>query len=117
MVEGFAVTPNEVDAHAATVEGFAGRVDTAVDAGAHVASLDDAYGLFCRPFPILLKDPQQRGVDTLRETTRQMHDTVTNLRESAEHYRDVETRVVERIEKLLDKLDRTAKAPMARGDN
>jgi uncharacterized protein YukE len=117
MGEGFAVTPDEVDAHAGTVDGFAGRADTAVDAGAHVTSLDDAYGLFCRPFGTLLKDPQQRGVDTLTETASQMHDIVTNLNKTAEHYREVEMRVVDLIDELLDKLDRVAQAPMARGGN
>lgn len=117
MGDGFTVNPDEVDTHAGTVDGFAGRADTAVDAGAHVTSLDDAYGLFCRPFGTMLRDPQQRGVDTLTETASQMHDVVTNLRDSAEHYREVEARVVDRIETLLDMLDRVAAAPMARGGN
>lgn len=74
MSEGFEVDPDEVEAHTGTVDGFAGRADTAVGAGAHVAGLDDAYGLFCRPFGELLKDPQQRGVDTLTEMLEQVND-------------------------------------------
>lgn len=117
MGEGFAVNPAEVDAHAATVDGFAGRADTAVDAGSHVASLDDAYGLFCRPFGTLLEEPQQRGVETLTETASQLHETVTNLQECAEHYREVETSVVEQIQALLEMLDRVTDVPMVRGGN
>ncbi|MPZ86246.1 MAG: ESX-1 secretion-associated protein [Actinophytocola sp.] len=117
MGEGFAVNPDEVNSHAGTVDGFAGRADTAVDAGAHVTGLDDAYGLFCRPFGEMLKDPQQRGVDTLTETATFMHETVTDLRDSAEHYQQVEDQVRAAIEALLEMLERIAEIPMVRGGN
>lgn len=117
MYDGFEVDPDQVNAHAGTVDGFAGRTDTAVDAGAHVTSLDDAYGLFCRPFADLLKDPQQRGVDTLTETASVMHESVTKLRESAEHYQKVEDDVLTAIETLLELLERTSSIPMVRGGN
>lgn len=115
MHDGFEVDPDQVNAHAGTVEGFAGRTDTAVDAGAHVAELDDAYGLFCRPFATMLKDPQQRGVDTLTETASVMHETVEKLRDCAEHYQQVEDEVLAAIEALVEMLERTASIPTLGG--
>lgn len=117
MHDGFEVDPEQLNAHASTVDAFAGRADTAVDAGAHVTSLDDAYGLFCRPFADLLKDPQQRGVDTLTETATVMHETVSKLRESASAYQQVEDEVLARIEALLEMLERMSAIPVAQGGN
>lgn len=117
MHDGFEVDPGQVESHAGTVEGFAGRADTAVDAGRHVTALDDAYGLFCRPFADLLREPQQRGVDTLAATASVIHDAGTGLRENAEHYQQVEDRVLAAIEALLEMLERTSAVPVARGGN
>jgi hypothetical protein len=117
MGEGFEVDLNEVNSHAGTVAGFAGRADTAADAGAHVTSLDDAYGLFCQPFGQMLKDPQQRGTDTLTETASILQETVTDLQDTARHYEEVERKVLAAIEALLKRLDRTAEISMEREGN
>jgi uncharacterized protein YukE len=117
MSHGFEVDPDEVDAHAGTVDGFATRADTAVDAGAHVARLDDAYGLFCRPFGTLLAEPQQRGVDTLTETAAQLHEMTDKLRESAKTYRETEETIAEFIERLLELLEQVNDIPIVRGGN
>jgi ubiquinone biosynthesis protein UbiJ len=114
MGEGFAVNLNEVNSHAGTVDGFAGLADTAADAGAHVTSLDDAYGLFCQPFGQMLKDPQQRGAETLTETASILHETVTDLQDAAELYEEVDRKVLAAIEALIKRLDRTAEVPMVR---
>lgn len=115
MADGFEVDPDQVDAHAGTVDGFAGRADTAVGAGAHVAALDDAYGLFCRPFGELLKDPQQRGVDTLTETAKQLHEMTDNLRETAKTYRETEDAIEDFIERLVELLEQVGDIPIVRG--
>lgn len=117
MGEGFEVDPAAVEGHAGTVEGFAARADTAVGAGAHVASLDDAYGLFCRPFGTLLQQPQQRGVDTLKETAAQLHDMTDGLRECALTYRDAEERIADLIERMLELLEQLNDIPVVRGGN
>ena len=117
MSEGFEVDPDQVEAHSGTVDGFASRADTAVDAGAHVTSLDDAYGLFCRPFGTLLKEPQQRGVDTLSATAEQLHEMTVKLRESAQTYRDTEETITEFIERLVELLEQVADIPVVRGGN
>ncbi len=117
MSDGFEVDPDQVEAHSGTVEGFASRADTAVDAGAHVASLDDAYGLFCRPFGTLLAQPQQRGVDTLAATAEQLHEMTDNLRECARTYRDAEETIEEFIERLVELLEQVNDIPIVRGGN
>jgi uncharacterized protein YukE len=117
MSDGFEVDPGELDAHAGTVEGFASRADTAVGAGAHVTSLDDAYGLFCRPFGAMLKEPQQRGVDTLTATAEQLHEATGKLRECAQTYRDAEDTITEFIERLVELLEQVDDIPIVRGGN
>lgn len=115
MSDGFEVNPEQVRAHSTTVDGFAARADTAVDAGAHVTSLDDAYGLFCRPFGTLLKDPQQRGVDTLTEAAAQMHEMTAGLADCAETYQEAEEQITEMIEALVEALEQVAQIPNVRG--
>lgn len=117
MSEGFEVDPDQVDAHSGTVDGFAARADTAVGAGAHVASLDDAYGLFCRPFGTLLAQPQQRGVEALTATAEQLHEMTDNLRDCARTYREAEETIAEFIERLVELLEQVGDIPVVRGGN
>ncbi|MEU4804983.1 type VII secretion target [Actinosynnema sp. NPDC023587] len=115
MSDGFTVDSEELATHATTVDGFAGRADTATDAGSHVAGLDDAYGLLCRPFASLLKEPQQRGVDTLGDTASLLHDMVGGLDDCAKTYQEAEAKVEAVMKALLAQLDAVASAPVIRG--
>jgi hypothetical protein len=117
MGDGFTVDIDQLRSQAGAVDGLASRADTAVGAGAHVTSLDDAYGLLCRPFADLLKDPQQRGVDTLTATAEVLHQTVTGLQDCAKTYREAEEKINATLQTLLKMLDAAAKAPAIRGGN
>lgn len=117
MGDGFTVNSDQLVTQASAVDGFAGRADTATDAGAHVTSLDDAYGLLCRPFGQLLKDPQERGVDTLKATAETLHQLVTGLQDCATTYQEAEDKVGEMMRALVAKLDASAPVPAVRGGN
>ncbi|CAL9468396.1 hypothetical protein SUDANB95_02768 [Actinosynnema sp. ALI-1.44] len=117
MSDGFTVNSDQLLTQASTVDGFAGRADTAADAGRHVAALDDAYGLLCRPFATLLKEPQQRGVDTLAATAENLHQMVDGLKDTAKAYQEAEERVGAVLEALVKALEAAAKAPRIGGGN
>jgi len=117
MSDGFTVNIDQLLTQAGAVDGFATKADTAADAGAHVTSLDDAYGLFCQPFAQLLKDPQQRGVETLTETAAVLHQMVTNLQGCAKTYQEAEEKIVILLQTLTKLLDASTPIPSARGGN
>lgn len=117
MGDGFTVDSEQLTAQASTVDGFAARADTATDAGRHVTSLDDAYGLLCRPFADLLKEPQQRGVDTLAATSENLHQLVTDLQDTAKTYREAEDKIDAVMQALLAALDAVQAPPRIRGGN
>jgi hypothetical protein len=111
MSEGFRVSSEEIRTHANTVRGFEGRAGTAADAGAHVASLDDAYGVLCQPFGMMVAIPQNRAVDALsrtRETTKQLAD---NLGAAADAYQEFEQRVVDIVERIGRSVERSGTMP------
>lgn len=117
MSDGFTVNTDQLLDRADTVAGFATRADTAADAGAHVTSLDDAYGLFCQPFAQLLKNPQQRGAGTLAETAANLHQMVTNLQDSAKTYQEAEEKIITVLQALFQMLEASAAIPSVRGGN
>ena len=108
MTDGFTVDPAQGHAHAATTEGFAGRVDVATDAGAHLSSLNDAYGLFCQSFGQMLVEPQQRGTEALRGSADGLHELSQQLTASAEAYEAAEARIAAIMEALVERLDAAA---------
>ncbi|MFT7836716.1 type VII secretion target [Saccharothrix sp. BKS2] len=117
MGDGFTVDSGELAAQAGALDGFATRADTATDAGRHVTSLDDAYGLLCRPFADLLKDPQQRGVDTLQATSESLRQLVTDLGDTAKTYREAEEKVSAVLRALVRSLEAVSAAPRVGGGN
>ncbi|GAA3463609.1 type VII secretion target [Saccharothrix longispora] len=117
MGDGFTVDSAELSAQAGAVGGLAGRADTATDAGRHVTSLDDAYGLLCRPFADLLKEPQQRGTDTLAATAESMRRLVDGLQDSAATYRAAEEKVAAVMQALVRTLEAVPSAPRVGGGN
>ncbi|MFD0200364.1 MULTISPECIES: type VII secretion target [Saccharothrix] len=117
MADGFTVDSGELATQAAALDGFAARADTATDAGRHVTSLDDAYGLLCRPFADLLKEPQQRGVDTLQATAENMHELVTGLGDTAKVYREAEEKITAVMQALVRSLEAVSEAPRVGGGN
>ena len=106
MAEGFTVEFGRLRAHVGEVDDFAGRVDVAADAAGHVAGLDDAYGLICRQLglPDLLRGPQERAAEALREGASSLHDTAADLNATVAQYEETERRIDDTIRSLLDRL-------------
>ncbi|MFC5290709.1 type VII secretion target [Actinokineospora guangxiensis] len=109
MPDGFTVDPREVRDHAGATEGFAGRADVATQAGAHLTSLNDAYGLLCQSFGEMLVEPQQRGTDALRGSADGLHQLSQQLTASAEAYEQVEEKIAAVLEALAKQLDLAAR--------
>ncbi|TQM79352.1 excreted virulence factor EspC (type VII ESX diderm) [Saccharothrix saharensis] len=117
MADGFTVDSAELAGQAAALDGLASRADTAADAGRHVTSLDDAYGLLCRPFADLLREPQQRGVDTLQATAENLHRLVADLGDTAKVYREAEEKITAVMRALVRSLEAMSAAPRVGGGN
>ncbi|MCP2261532.1 putative conserved protein YukE [Streptoalloteichus tenebrarius] len=111
MDNGFRVDSEQVRSHAGPVGGFAGRAHTAAEAGATVTDLNDAYGLFCRPFAAMLKPAQQRGADALKECAELLDRTVEDLRKVADTYQEAEDKEARRMEEILARLGDVPSAP------
>jgi methyl-accepting chemotaxis protein len=109
MPDGFTVDTAQIHAHAASTQDLAGRADVATDAGAHLSTLDDAYGLFCRSFGEMLVQPQQRGAEALANSADHLHRTVRGLTETAEAYETAEERIAAAMEALVRQLDVAAR--------
>jgi hypothetical protein len=80
------VTPGDLAAHAARIEGVADRVSTAQQAGAAVGMGADAYGELCTVVPALLGALQDRIVDGIAAAAGSLHDTGRRLRTAAGGY-------------------------------
>ncbi|OLF07540.1 hypothetical protein BLA60_26835 [Actinophytocola xinjiangensis] len=119
MPDGFfTVDTDEVRAHAGTVEEFGGRVDVAADAGAHLTTLDDAYGLACQPFAQMLVEPQAKGTESIATAAAKLHSFAAKLNDTATDYDECERRLVEVMEDLLESLeDAAASIPDVAGGN
>ena len=101
----FTVNVDEVHAHAATAEAQAARADVAAEAGTHLSTLDDAYGLFCQSFGQMLVEPQQRGADALTKAAASLHALTESLTEAADAYQQVDEKVTTVLEALIAQLD------------
>lgn len=118
MGDGFTVDTEEVRSHAGNVEGFAGRADVAADAGAHLTTLDDAYGLACQQFGQMLVEPQTKGTEGLVKAAGLLHVQADALNASADEYDACEQRVSDLIKDLLERLnDLASNIPQRAGGN
>ncbi|MBC6449108.1 type VII secretion target [Actinokineospora xionganensis] len=111
------VNSAEVRAHAAATDAFAGRADTATAAGAHLTTLNDAYGLLCQPFGAMVVSPQARGTEALGGAAKSLHEMSSKLTEAAQAYEDTEQRITDLMKQLVEQLDAAAACiPTVRGN-
>ncbi|CCH33035.1 type VII secretion target [Actinosynnema sp. NPDC047251] len=113
----FTVVPEQVREQAQAVRGIATGTAVAADAACHVTSLDDAYGWICQAMglPELLRGPQEHGARRAVEVTAELVEQAEGLADTAETYQRAEDAVSETLRKLLDMLDRAARAPKVGG--
>ncbi|MEU4745546.1 type VII secretion target [Actinosynnema sp. NPDC023658] len=80
-----------MEVHAGKVDALAGRLRAAVDAARQVTMSDEAYGVICRPFAVLLQPFEQMGVDALAKAAETMTEVATGVRATAGDYSARET--------------------------
>jgi Excreted virulence factor EspC, type VII ESX diderm len=91
MPDGYEVLTGELDVHAAKVDGFADRLQTAVDAARQVTMDNGAYGVICQPFAMLLEPFEQMGVNALDKAAESVADTGAKVRDASRYYGGTET--------------------------
>jgi methyl-accepting chemotaxis protein len=90
MSDEMNVVVENLRAHVSKVDGVVDRLNTAVDASQQVSLGNDAYGILCQPFAMMLDPVEQHGVDTLKQAVESMTETADNVRGAAEHYQSVD---------------------------
>lgn len=108
MGKGFEVDPDQVTKHAGTVRGFADRAGTATDAGSQLASMNDAYGILCQPFGMMLNSPQQRGTEALGKTEEATSKLSDDLSKAARQYQEMEDKITEILRQLASDVESAA---------
>jgi uncharacterized protein YukE len=111
------VSVEQLRQHAKSVQSIGDGMAEAATAGTHVAALDDAYGWICQSMglPEMLRAPQERGAQSIADITHRLREDATDLTASADTYQQVEERLAELMRKLVEALDRAAKAPKVGG--
>ncbi len=113
----FEVDVAQLRRHVETTRAVADSVAEAAGASAHVARLDDAYGWICQSMglPEILRGPQEHGARAIGALTDDLKRTSDELAATADTYQDAEDRVAAMLRKLLEALERAAKAPRVGG--
>jgi len=88
---GYQVLTTELTGHASKVDGLADRLQTAVDAARQVTMNNDAYGVICQPFAMLLQPFEQMGVNALTKASETVRDNAGTVRDAAKAYDARET--------------------------
>jgi uncharacterized protein YukE len=86
MGDQYEVLTGELTAHAGKVDGLTDRMRTAVDAANTVTMNNDAYGVVCQPFALLLQPFEELGVRTLRQAADALTDSAKKVRDTATSY-------------------------------
>ena len=91
MADGYEVLADELETHAGKVDGYSERMRTAVDAARQVTMNNEAYGVVCQPFAMLLQPFEELGVRTLGQAADTIADTARKVRDSATSYTSTDT--------------------------
>ncbi|MEJ2853366.1 MULTISPECIES: type VII secretion target [unclassified Saccharothrix] len=83
---GYEVLVDELEAHRTRLAALADRMREAVDAARQVSMNDDAYGVICRPFAMMLQPFEDKGVDALTRGAESLEDVAEGVRETAATY-------------------------------
>jgi hypothetical protein len=86
MPDEMNVVIENLRSHGGKVDGVVDQLTTAVDASQEVSLSNDAYGILCQPFALMLQPIEERGVETLQKAVEAMRETADNVRASAEDY-------------------------------
>lgn len=76
--------------HASKVDGVVDQLNVAVDASQQVSLSNDAYGILCQPFALMLEPVEQFGIQTLQKAVEAMREVSENVRGAAEGYQSAD---------------------------
>lgn len=94
------VRPEDLLAHARTVDAIAAEVETARQAGDAVRVGASAYGQLCGFVPALLDHFQGAIVDGMGVAAQSLHETAQRLRQSSETYQAADDTVTHHLTRI-----------------
>ena len=86
MPDGYDVLTEELRTHAGKVDGFVDRLRTAADAAGQVTMNNEAYGVICQPFAMLLQPFEQMGANAVAQAVQTVTDSAGKIRDTAGSY-------------------------------
>lgn len=98
------VDTTELRHHKTAVDEQRRNVDHALEAANHLAGLDDAYGVICRPFASRLDDVHASTIGLLETLTASLSTTVANLGTCADTYDSVDQNWAKDLDKAAGQL-------------
>ncbi|GAB3694968.1 type VII secretion target [Saccharopolyspora tripterygii] len=90
MADQMNVVTENLRAHSSAVDGVADQMTQAADAAQQVTMNDDAYGILCQPFAMLLQPFEENGVDALKKAVESLEKIAEDVRATAEEYQAVD---------------------------
>lgn len=100
MTGGYEVLTGELDAHAKKIDAYAQRLQAAVDAARQVTMNNDAYGVICQPFAMLLQPFEEMGVNALAKGVESVNETAQGMRDTVKSYNEQEASESARMDGL-----------------
>ena len=91
MTDKYEVLTDELTAHAGKLHALTERLRTAADAANQATMNDDAYGVICQPFAMMLQPFEQMGLNAVRQGVGTLSDTADKVRKATTHYDTTET--------------------------
>lgn len=109
------VDPDALRAHAADIDDLASRVGTALSAAQYLSGLDDAYGVFTRPFVTsLMRDAHEPGTTALRDAAKALAGIGEQLRGDADSFQAADEATRQELDKT--RTDIPGSGPVDEGD-
>jgi hypothetical protein len=104
MPDGYDVLTEELRTHAGKVDGFADRLRTAADAANQVTMNNEAFGVICQPFAMLLQPFEEMGANAVSQAVETVTDTAGKLRDTGGSYDTTEQAEAQRFTSIEGEL-------------
>lgn len=95
--DGFQAVPEDLHAHATTVQAVADEVETAAQAAQAVHFDANAYGTFCQVLPAMMEPLKEIICQALSAATAGLHDSGQKLRTAAANYQGSDSATARRF--------------------
>jgi uncharacterized protein YukE len=86
MANEMNVVTENLRAHSSKVDGVVDQLNTALDASQQVTMNNEAYGILCQPFAMMLQPVEMYGVQALQKAVSALEGIAENVRGTAEDY-------------------------------